>query len=848
MSALVPTGGHAATQADILVAVVGFAGYFLCFCSYLYLWHCRYFPPVRVKNPGLTVLANAAAFMWFLSLMITDRLKSLWQPSPVTCWSWQLFGQFLGLSVYLTAILAKQYRAFQHYAVGKATYSSLAHVMLGQIPVLVLMAIPVKLYLEDSYDLLKPDLTDYISWGYEGLIAILCFIMVLNLRAANTCYHYPYYGDSSLECLGLLLQAFFHGYVLLSPAFSYQTKRLLVTFGSTVIIPIAVFFGVLGKPMWKYFTRDAEFVRSFDQHFGSRVAASGASFAAAYSSVGYRLPSRHLSRVRQDYIQDHPASSFEVEELSRLVMAGELRQVKQLLYHSTLGIINEEDSEGSTPLHRAVRNMHKEMIEFLLNMGANVDVAEADGVTALHVAASLGNVDCIYLLAGVFQANVNAVTETHGKTPLAIAVKSECMATICTLLNLGADPNRCAPGGDAVAPTDVRAYIRKVGHYSKHKSPFFLAVELGLDRIINFMHTIHRGGVAVEAPGPQGLTPLCVAALLGHTGVMESLLTMRADPFAVAARQRRSALHYACMKGSLRAFQALLKALSRALLLRAAEPPPPGRTGADGPRDASFASNRDAAPPPPLAPVRSTSGLRATDPEPRGPGPLREDLRDAWTDDEDEAVALLRVGPSASARGSFAESVGHSASTCSTKCSSGTFPTLSSHDGPRRVIPCPDITRAVPRLSGPGPGTWGARDTLEGPLQRLPATFFAFLDLQDRHGRTALHYAVLKGSAQITYMLLCLGADPGLRDHPPPDAGPPRPGLPGAPAGPPAAMGSPDAPTKGATAQRYAELAQRHDPYGKVVAVFEEAGRLLQHRPDYPHQYLHDDAKWLPVT
>ena len=821
MSALVPTGGHAATQADILVAVVGFAGYFLCFCSYLYLWHCRYFPPVRVKNPGLTVLANAAAFMWFLSLMITDRLKSLWQPSPVTCWSWQLFGQFLGLSIYLTAILAKQYRAFQHYAVGKATYSSLAHVMLGQIPVLVLMAIPVKLYLEDSYDLLKPDLTDYISWGYEGLIAILCFIMVLNLRAANTCYHYPNYGDSSLECLGLLLQAFFHGYVLLSPAFSYQTKRLLVTFGSTVIIPIAVFFGVLGKPMWKYFTRDAEFVRSFDQHFGSRVAASGASFAAAYSSIGYRLPSRHLSRVRQDYIQDHPASSFEVEELSRLVMAGELRQVKQLLYHSTLGIINEKDSEGSTPLHRAVRNMHKEMIEFLLNMGADVDVAEADGVTALHVAASLGNVDCIFLLAGVFQANVNAVTETHGKTPLAIAVKSECMATICTLLNLGADPNRCAPGGDAVAPTDVRAYIRKVGHYSKHKSPFFLAVELGLDRIINFMHTIHRGGVAVEAPGPQGLTPLCVAALLGHTGVMESLLTMRADPFAVAARQRSSALHYACMKGSLRAFQALLKALSRALLLRAADPSPPGPTGADGSRDASFASDGDDEPPSPLAPVRSTSGLRVS---------------------FDESVGYCEV---------------HSSAGCLTERSrtgsSDTFRgggcLFEAADGGQRPIHCPDIPQP---LHGP-PGALDGRgslgpDVLEGPLPRLPVAFFAFLDLQDRHGRTALHYAVLKGSAQITYMLLCLGADPGLRDHPPPDAGPPRPGLPSAPPRPPAAMGSPDAPTKGATAQRYAELAQRHDPYGKVVAVFEEAGRLLQHRPDYPHQYLHDDAKWLPVT
>ena len=570
--------GPVATSADVTVVVlaVGFIAYSLCFCSYIYLWHCRYFPPLRVKNPGLTVLANVAAFTWFLSLLTTAHLKPLLNPSLSACCSWQLFGRFLGPSVYMTAILAKQYRAFQHYAVGKSTYSSLMHVMLGQIPVLILMAIPVKLYMQDPQNCMNYDLADYISWGYEGLISILCFIMVLNLRQANTCYHYPNYGDSSLECLGMLLQTFFHGYVVLSSAFSDQTHRTLVAFGITVIIPITVFFGVLGNPMWRFYQKDAEFTRSFDVRFGSRVNASGASLAAGaslagvYCFVGYRSPSRQQSRVRLDYAPGH---HFEVEELSRLVMAGELRQVKQLLYNSTLGIINEKDSEGSTPLHRAVRNMHSEMIEFLLNMGADVDVTEADGVTALHVAASLGNVDCIYLLAGVNKANVNAMTEAHGRTALDIAVKSECMATICTLLNLGADPNRRVPSDEeSEALTDIRSYIRKVGHYSKFKSPFFLAVELGLDRIINFMHSIYtpHGGVAFEAPEPQGMTPLCVASLLGHTAVIESLLTMKANPFNINKRQQRSALHYVCMKGSLKTFQILLKALSRNLLLQAA--------------------------------------------------------------------------------------------------------------------------------------------------------------------------------------------------------------------------------------------------------------------------------------
>lgn len=54
------------------------------------------------------------------------------------------------------------------------------------------------------------------------------------------------------------------------------------------------------------------------------------------------------------------------------------------------------------------------------------------------------------------------MTEMHGKTPLDIAVKSECMATIVTLLNLGADPNRCETFDKAEPVLDVRSYVRKV--------------------------------------------------------------------------------------------------------------------------------------------------------------------------------------------------------------------------------------------------------------------------------------------------------------------------------------------------------------------------------------------------
>jgi len=70
---------------------------------------------------------------------------------------------------------------------------------------------------------------------------------------------------------------------------------------------------------------------------------------------------------------------------------------------------------GYTPLHEAVSNGHDRVLQLLLNHGGDVNSCANKGRSLLHVAASAGRVNCIYML---LKANADiSVTDEYGKTP-----------------------------------------------------------------------------------------------------------------------------------------------------------------------------------------------------------------------------------------------------------------------------------------------------------------------------------------------------------------------------------------------------------------------------------------------
>jgi ankyrin repeat protein len=156
---------------------------------------------------------------------------------------------------------------------------------------------------------------------------------------------------------------------------------------------------------------------------------------------------------------------------------------------------------AESPLANAAEKQDRPSIRTLVQQKADVNVPQADGMTALHWAAHLDDLETANLLDG---ANANA-TNRYGVTPLSLACQNGSAEMVEFLLSRGADPNASLRGGETVLMTAART--GKAG-----------PVKALLSR-----------GATVDAKERRGQTALMWAAADGHAAVVELLLKAGAD-------------------------------------------------------------------------------------------------------------------------------------------------------------------------------------------------------------------------------------------------------------------------------------------------------------------------------
>ena len=162
---------------------------------------------------------------------------------------------------------------------------------------------------------------------------------------------------------------------------------------------------------------------------------------------------------------------------------------------------------ADSPVADAAMRGDAAAVEVLIAQGADVNVPQGDGMTALHWASERGDAALVEILLNA-GADVDVVTRIGDYTPLHLAGKAGSAGAVEALLEAGGDP---------VAVTATGAV-----------TPMHFAAGAGS---VDAVAALVRHGAAVDArESDRGQTPLMFAAASGRAEAVRALLALGADP------------------------------------------------------------------------------------------------------------------------------------------------------------------------------------------------------------------------------------------------------------------------------------------------------------------------------
>ncbi|CAK9098923.1 Ankyrin-3 (ANK-3) (Ankyrin-G) [Durusdinium trenchii] len=190
-------------------------------------------------------------------------------------------------------------------------------------------------------------------------------------------------------------------------------------------------------------------------------------------------------------------------------------------------------------LHLACQNGYSDMVQTLLDVGADLGAKDSDGNTALLVALKRGHGNCVILLLRAIASEFwgikpDDVVTQFGETALHLACQKGYLDLVQTLLDVGADPGRSTICGD---------------------SPLHLAALEGHAEVVKLLL---EAGAQKDSLTSNGGTALHLAAWKGHRGVVDLLLKTGID-VNKAKNGGDTALHMAAWSGHLEVVRLLLE-------------------------------------------------------------------------------------------------------------------------------------------------------------------------------------------------------------------------------------------------------------------------------------------------
>ena len=234
---------------------------------------------------------------------------------------------------------------------------------------------------------------------------------------------------------------------------------------------------------------------------------------------------------------------------------GDAQAVKVALCQG-VSVQHRDEHNENTPLHTACENGQTQIASLLIQLGAEVDTLNKDGVTPLHLACEFGHKETAELI--LRRGSKMDTQDTAGVTPLRWACQRGDTATAGLLTEHGADIN-AARNSDGSTPLhlacqsghkDVAALLveRGAGIDKANKSgftPLHFACDSGL---METAELLMERGAEINAKTGNGLRPLHLACWLGQFDMVQLLLDRGAD-VSVTDSLWYTPLHYASSNG-----------------------------------------------------------------------------------------------------------------------------------------------------------------------------------------------------------------------------------------------------------------------------------------------------------
>ncbi|KAF4106883.1 poly [ADP-ribose] polymerase tankyrase-2 isoform X2 [Onychostoma macrolepis] len=246
------------------------------------------------------------------------------------------------------------------------------------------------------------------------------------------------------------------------------------------------------------------------------------------------------------------SGSAEPRELFEACRSGDLERVKKLVCPVN---VNSRDTAGrkSTPLHFAAGFGRREVVDYLLQHGANVHARDDGGLISLHNACSFGHAEVVNLLLQ-HGADANS-RDNWNYTPLHEAAIKGKIDVCIVLLQHGAEPTiRNTDGRTALDLAEPSTKAILTGDYRKDE--LLESARSGNEE--KLMSLLTPLNVNCHASDGRKSTPLHLAAGYNRAKTVQLLLQHGAD---VHAKDKGDLvpLHNACSYGHYEVAELLVK-------------------------------------------------------------------------------------------------------------------------------------------------------------------------------------------------------------------------------------------------------------------------------------------------